>query len=401
MMSRLLLAVCCVIGLNAVRGAEPASPAVVETDWGQITTQQKLGVQQLSVAVVPPDRRLSIPQPIPYVVCCELTAEPFVTLPFEFDAEAKTLHVVLPNQDQPVKSVRLQTAESSQQFPDGRIALSALDALVVGQKAKLESHPGNHRIGYWSDPADHVVWNFATTRPGMYRILLTYSCAGPSGNEVQIEIASEQEDPHVLTDQLASTGSWYRYTTRDLGPVYLATGGSKTWTVRCTKLVGGAVMNLKSILLIPACEGTSPIQADDGTLTLHARDAIVHGVTMRWEPLEHKQTLGYWVNVNDFATWKFHLNAPGTFDVEVWQGCGTGQGGSDMQVGTTSQPINWQVEETGHFQNFKPRIIGTLTFDASGEFEVFARPVKIARNAACDIRQIRLVPHGQSTAVKK
>lgn len=36
-------------------------------------------------------------------------------------------------------------------------------------------------------------------------------------------------------------------------------------------------MNLKAILLEPACEGRPPAQGDDGTILLHGRDATVRG----------------------------------------------------------------------------------------------------------------------------
>ncbi len=51
---------------------------------------------------------------------------------------------------------------------------------------------------------------------------------------------------------------------------------------------------------------------------------------MRYEPATNKNCLGYWVNPADWADWTFPVDRPGTFDVEVWQGAGTGQGGSDV-----------------------------------------------------------------------
>jgi hypothetical protein len=33
------------------------------------------------------------------------------------------------------------------------------------------------------------------------------------------------------------------------------------------------------------------MQADDGSVTLHGRDATVRGTNLRWEPAEKKQTL--------------------------------------------------------------------------------------------------------------
>src|SRR5207244_9835973 len=73
-------------------------------------------------------------------------------------------------------------------------------------------------------------------------------------------------------------------------------------------------------------------QAADGTVTLPARTADVHGAQLRYEPLPHKNTLGYWTRVEDWASWEFALTRPGTFAVELQQGCGAGQGGSAVAV---------------------------------------------------------------------
>lgn len=358
-----------------------------KTDWGsiyQIGPRQK--IFDFAVTERPEDGRVAVPTPFPHVVWCTGGGNDVSgAIDFQFNKDASEIHVLLAEDQPPL--FRAHTSEKSQQLPDGRIIFSALDAKVVGKTAKLEEHPGNYRIGFWSDAGDYVTWDYNATRWGMYRVLLTYSCASPDGSEVLVAMG----DAHVH-GKLKSTGSWYRYTTIDLGKLYVANAGKQTLTVKCTKKVGGAVMNLKAVLLIPACEGTPPVQADDGVVTLHARDATVQGTMLRWEPAEKKQTLGYWVRADDGARWNFTISKPGVFDVEVLQGCGTGQGESMMQIFDGDQEINWEVEETGHFQNFKPRVVGRMEFAEAGPTWLHVQPRKIAKNAACDIRQIRLMP---------
>src|SRR5262249_23948058 len=131
-------------------------------------------------------------------------------------------------------------------------------------------------------------------------------------------------------------------------------------------------------------------QTKDGTITLPARTAEVHGTMLRFEPLPHKNTLGYWVNVDDWASWEFTVSEPGTFTVEVMQGCGKGQDGSEVNVQLVEQTLKFTVEDTGHFQNFKPRDIGTVKIDKAGRYKLPIRPVKKAANAIVDIRQVTL-----------
>jgi hypothetical protein len=133
-------------------------------------------------------------------------------------------------------------------------------------------------------------------------------------------------------------------------------------------------------------------QGKDGTILLHSRTAEVHGVMLRYEPLPHKTTLGYWVNPDDWASWEFTLSRPGTFLVEVLQGCGKGQGGSEVEVAVGNQITKFTVEDTGHFQNFKAREIGTVKIEKSGRQTLTIKPKSRAKAAVMDVRQVRLKP---------
>jgi hypothetical protein len=125
---------------------------------------------------------------------------------------------------------------------------------------------------------------------------------------------------------------------------------------------------------------------------MHARTAEVHGIMLRFEPLPHKNTLGYWVNKDDWASWEFTVATPGTFTVEVLQGCGNGQGGSEVEVTVGDQALKFTVEDTGHFQNFKAREIGTVKIDKPGRHTLAIKPKTKAAAAIMDVRQVTLKP---------
>jgi arylsulfatase A-like enzyme len=135
-------------------------------------------------------------------------------------------------------------------------------------------------------------------------------------------------------------------------------------------------------------------QAADGIVTLPAKTADVHGLQLRFEPSPHKNTLGCWFRVEDSASWEFEVTKPGTFRVEVLQGCGTGQGGSTVEVTVAGQTNSFVVEDTGHFQNFKSRDIGSVRIDKSGRFTLAIQPKTKAKAAVMDVRQVRLLPVG-------
>lgn len=133
-------------------------------------------------------------------------------------------------------------------------------------------------------------------------------------------------------------------------------------------------------------------QDKDGTIALPARTAEVHGVQLRYEPLPHKNTLGFWTRAEDWASWEFTVTEPGKFTVEMLQGCGKGQGGSEVEVSVGKQTLTCTVEDTGGFQNFKARDIGTLTLDKAGRYTLTVKVNKKTANAVMDLRSVTLKP---------
>ncbi len=153
---------------------------------------------------------------------------------------------------------------------------------------------------------------------------------------------------------------------------------------------------------LPTSEAMRPLLADwrkamnDATteganslIFLEARDAQVKATKMKYEEPPQKDTLGFWVNVEDTASWTFQAPKAGTYRVTVLQGCGKGNGGSVVALDTPQGSCEFTVEETGHFQRFVPREIGKLTL-VDGENTLTVRPVKKAKAAVMDLRRVIL-----------
>ena len=132
--------------------------------------------------------------------------------------------------------------------------------------------------------------------------------------------------------------------------------------------------------------------AANGVITLHAKDAVTHGERLRYEPEPHKNTLGYWTRPEDWCEWRFTASRTGRYELWVLQGCGKGQGGSEVIALVDNQKVEFTVEETGHFQNFKHRHVGTITLDKAGEYRLELRPQNKKANAVMDVRHLRLIP---------
>jgi len=133
-------------------------------------------------------------------------------------------------------------------------------------------------------------------------------------------------------------------------------------------------------------------QAKDGSVLMLGKYAEVHGTMLRFEPLPHKNTLGFWTKKEDYATFEFTLDTPGKFTVEVLQGCGKGSGGSEVEVSVAESKFTFKVEDTGGFQMFKARDVGELTIEKAGRHTLTVKPLTKPGAAVMDLRQVVLKP---------
>ncbi len=142
-------------------------------------------------------------------------------------------------------------------------------------------------------------------------------------------------------------------------------------------------------------EVRATVAAGDGSIYLPACLATTVGEKIRYEPQTFKNTVGYWVGKQDFARWEFSVDEPGSYNVCILQGCGTGQGGSTATLtvgeGNDIQSVAFEVLETGHFQNFQWRTIGQVDLTRSGVFPLKIAPTEIKKNALMDVRAVHLV----------
>ena len=133
-------------------------------------------------------------------------------------------------------------------------------------------------------------------------------------------------------------------------------------------------------------------QRPDGFVVLPAHEVTIHGANVRYEPPAHKNTVGYWTKATDWVSWDFVIRRPGRFTVELLQGCGKGSGGSEVEVSVDDQRLDFVVLDTGHFQNFVAREIGTLTFPRPGTYTITVKPKRKPGLAVMDLRQVVLKP---------
>jgi arylsulfatase A-like enzyme len=137
-------------------------------------------------------------------------------------------------------------------------------------------------------------------------------------------------------------------------------------------------------------QGRKPVlKSPEGTITLPAADVLVHGKNIRYEPEPHKNVVGYWTEVDDWAEWKFRIPEDGDYEIELQYGCGGGNGGSRVAIICGDHATEFTVKDTGHFQNMIYEPIGTWNLKR-GETILQVRPKSKTNIAVMDIRKIVL-----------
>lgn len=133
-------------------------------------------------------------------------------------------------------------------------------------------------------------------------------------------------------------------------------------------------------------------QAADGTITLKGLFGDAHGVMLRFEPLPHKNTFGFWVNKDDYITWEFEVTKPGTFTVELTQGCGKGSGGAEVELSVGESKTTHTVKDTGGFQAFEKLPAGQLVIEKAGRHTLTVKAKTKPGPAVMDLQQVVLKP---------
>ena len=137
---------------------------------------------------------------------------------------------------------------------------------------------------------------------------------------------------------------------------------------------------------------TRPIaQAADGSILLHSRDVTIHGSTVRYEPKPEKNTIGFWTKKEDWVSWDLEVKKPGKFHVVILQGCGKGSGGAEVEFTVAEQTLKHTVEDTGGFQKFVERDIGSVELTAAVH-TLSVKPLTKPGVAVMDLRQVVLKP---------
>jgi hypothetical protein len=140
-------------------------------------------------------------------------------------------------------------------------------------------------------------------------------------------------------------------------------------------------------------QSTPTIKAGpDGTLTLKAADAEIHGSTAQYEQGHERDNIGFWTNRSDYVTWTCEIPRAGRYRVAVTYACPSENADSRYTVGPDEgERVSGVVKATGSWGKFQEEEIGEIALPA-GKQTMAVRILEMPRGAAMNLQAVRLIP---------
>lgn len=134
---------------------------------------------------------------------------------------------------------------------DGSIRLHSRDAFVHGDVLRYEPQPFKDTLGWWGKASDWAEWIFEVPAARRYELHLLQGCGnGSGGSRVAFETASQTLELTVI-----ETGGFQNFTNRVVGQLDLP-AGRQSLSVKVLNKPGGAVMDLRQLVLVPVPPGS-------------------------------------------------------------------------------------------------------------------------------------------------
>jgi hypothetical protein len=238
---------------------------------------------------------------------------------------------------------------------------------------------------------DEYAWPFEAVRWGSYWVEVRYHGLRKALG-VQVRFRSDKD--RIAKGFLKGGGMREEPKRVRLGKIYLEKSGAQELILLTPEDDPVYDFKLVSVHLVPAPEGEETViqDAESGEVILLAKDATTFSEKMRYEPKEEKNCLGYWTEAEDGAEWEFEVTRRGMFAVEVTQGWGTGQGGSRVLVSVGDWSSEFEVKDTGGFQNWDTVDAGMVEIGESGKQVLKVQPLSKAAKAVLDVNRVVLRP---------
>lgn len=137
----------------------------------------------------------------------------------------------------------------------------------------------------------------------------------------------------------------------------------------------------------------APLQAaPDGTLTLKASDATIHG-SAKYESAESKRCVGFWTRESDWIEWTGRTTKPGRYAVRLEYAAKQGQAGGTYHFTINGRTSDMRVTTmTPDWDKFNIEEVSVQRYDRPTTVHVEVKPVTIVNGALMNLRSVTFVP---------
>jgi alpha-L-fucosidase len=139
----------------------------------------------------------------------------------------------------------------------------------------------------------------------------------------------------------------------------------------------------------PTIEQVAVIGQDyDGSISLPATEARLHGDDIQTENLAGHDSIGYWTNPSDWADWEFKVTEPGRFTVS---GDVAGPDATALDLAVGGSHLRADAKATGSYSKFKTYKFGSIEIAVSGTVTLAMHPISDGWHPV-NVRSLRLTP---------
>jgi alpha-L-fucosidase len=138
----------------------------------------------------------------------------------------------------------------------------------------------------------------------------------------------------------------------------------------------------------PKIEAALISQDHDGSISLPAGDARLHGSDIQQESIGGQENIGYWTQPEDWGDWEFKVTTPGKFEVSA-EVAGPDAASFDLTVGESR--LRATANSTGSYERFEIVKLGAVEISTAGAQTLAVHPVKENWHPI-NLRSVRLTP---------
>lgn len=250
-------------------------------------------------------------------------------------------------------------------------SIDRLDAMGEWMEANGESIYGTQ-----ASPFRQLEWGRCTRKPGRL-YLHVFDC--PQGELVVPGLRNEVKTAYMLSDKAKT-------------PIAFSRQGEDV-----TLQVSGITPDTIDKVIVLEIEGEpdvdNTIRPDsDGTISLPACFALVHGKSAEYESENYRNCIGKWTDASDWASWEMRVDHPGEYLVQAEYACPENSAGSEVTFGVGSSLVSGSIEKTDTWEKYETREIGTLLLAASRSSQFEVRIKSKPGEAALNLRSVKLIP---------